>query len=192
MLFFYIPTFNLIYAVAGLLLLAMTIGLFYDYYFNARAFYRKYVEFAAWWLVMATSIGGVATTLLYSEVFGFIPCSLCWLQRIALYPQALLSIVAYKSKDTWHYPLYGIWLSVAGLLTAIYQYIYQALPAELIEEGVMPCLADGTSGCRDTVMEVFGFVTFPLLSGVLFLFLIILYMNMRASARSAQGSEQGD
>lgn len=177
-MFFYIPTINLVYAVSGLVLLVITLALFYDYFCNNSKWYRSFVEPYVWFLVMATTFGGVATTLFYSEILGFIPCSLCWLQRVALYPQALMSIVAYKVKDTVYFPLYGIWISVAGLLTAIYQYIYQALPAEVIEAGLMPCLADGTSGCRDTVMEVFGFVTFPFLSGVMFLFLIVLYLNM--------------
>lgn len=180
-MFFYIPIINTIYASAGLFLLVATLGLFYDYFANDRRVYRTYIEPYVWSIIMVTTLGGVATTLLYSEVFGFIPCSLCWLQRVALYPQAMMSILAYKAKDTVNFPRYGIWLSVAGLLTAIYQYIYQALPTELIEGGIMPCLADGTSGCSDTVMQVFGFVTFPFLSGVMFLFLIVLYMNMRAS-----------
>lgn len=181
---FYIPVFNLIYASAGLFLLVVTLGLFYDYFANDRKLYRSYLEPYIWSLLMVTTLGGVATTLFYSEILGFIPCSLCWLQRVALYPQALMSIIAYKTKDVSNYPLYGIWLSVAGLLTAIYQYIYQALPEEAIQAGALPCLADGTSGCSDTVMQIFGFVTFPFLSGVMFLFLIILYMNMRSSARS--------
>ena len=184
-LFFYIPLINTVYASAGLLLLGLTVGLFFDYFANDRQVNRVYIEPYVWPIIMMTAWGGVATTLLYSEVFGFIPCSLCWLQRVALYPLALLSVVAYWEKDRRNFPLYGIWLSVFGLMTAIYQYIYQALPAELIEAGVMPCLADGTSGCRDTVMEVFGFVTFPFLSGVMFLFFIILSLNMRTSAKEA-------
>lgn len=179
---FYIPTINLVYAIAGLLLLLLTLVLFFDYFYNNRKLYRSYLESYVWSFVIAASFSALATTLFYSEVLGFIPCSLCWLQRIALYPQAIMSIVAYKVKDSVYFPLYGIVLSVAGLLTAIYQYIYQMVPEEAIADGVMPCLADGTSGCRETVMQVFGFVTFPFLSGVLFLFLIVLYLNMRRTA----------
>ena len=174
---------NQAYATAGLLLLVATIVLFYDYYRNDRKLYKQLIEPYVWPLIMFTTLGGVVTTLFYSEVLGFIPCSLCWLQRIALYPQALLSIAANKVKDSVYYPLYGIVLSIAGLITALYQYVYQALPAETIEAGIVPCLVDGTGGCRDTVMEVFGFVTFPFLSAVLFLFLIVLYLNLRRDAQ---------
>lgn len=181
MLIFYIHTINLLYALAGLAVLAVTIGLFVDYFFNQQKLYQQFIAPYVWPIIIATSIGGVATTLLYSEVFEFVPCSLCWLQRIALYPQALIGLFAWRMKDEVFFPLYGIALSVFGLLVAIYQYIYQAIPQELLQSGVLPCLADGTADCSKKVMEVFGFVTFPFLSAVLFAFLIVLYLHLRRS-----------
>jgi len=68
---------------------------------------------------------------------------------------------------------------------AVYQYIYQLVPKEMLESGVLPCLADGTADCSKKVMEVFGFVTFPFLSAALFAFLIVLYVHMRKSAQRA-------
>lgn len=174
-----IHTINLLYAVAGLGLLGVALGLVWDYYYNEQRLYRRYVEVYVWYLIAVTTVGGVATTLLYSEVFGFVPCSLCWLQRVALYGQALMGLAAWRVKDTWNFPLYGIVLSVFGLLVAIYQYIYQAIPDEVRESSALPCLADGSADCSKTVMEVFGFVTFPFLSGVLFIFLIVLYVHLR-------------
>jgi disulfide bond formation protein DsbB len=178
-LIFHAQTINLLYSVAGLGVLALTLVLFFDYFWNEQKLYRRYVESYVWWIIIVTSVGGVATSLLYSEVFGFVPCSLCWLQRTALYPQALLALVAFNLKDKVFFPLYGIALSVFGLAVAIYQYIYQALPTEVLENGVLPCLADGSADCSKKVIEVFGFVTFPFLSGVLFLFLIVLFLNLR-------------
>ncbi|OGG41602.1 hypothetical protein A2837_00195 [Candidatus Kaiserbacteria bacterium RIFCSPHIGHO2_01_FULL_46_22] len=119
-------------------------------------------------------------SLLYSEYFGFIPCSLCWLQRIAIYPQAVLSIIAFKSGDKLHFPVYGIALSILGLLVAVYQYIYQMLPREAGGSSVLPCLADGSNAdCAVKVIDAFGFVTFPLISAISFAFLIVVYLNLR-------------
>ena len=176
-LLFNIHPINLLYSVAGLCVLAITIVLFIDYFLNDQKMYRMWLAPHIWPLLILTSAGGVATTLLYSEVFGFIPCSLCWLQRVALYPQVFLVLVAHKLKDTIHFPLYGMILSIFGLLVAVYHYIYQSLPQELHESGLMPCLADGSTDCSKKVMEVFGFVTFPFLSAVLFLFLTILLLH---------------
>ncbi|OIP77422.1 MAG: hypothetical protein AUK16_01820 [Parcubacteria group bacterium CG2_30_44_11] len=127
---------------------------------------------------MLTTTGSVVISLIYSEYFGFIPCSLCWLQRIAIYPQALLSVIAFKVKDTVFFPLYGIALSTFGLLVSLYQYIYQLLPKETTA-GLIPCLADGSADCAAKVINEFGFVTFPLLSAITFAFLIIMYLNIR-------------
>lgn len=178
-LLFNIHSINFLYAVAGLSVLGCTLVLLYDYFCNWQDFFTRYVSPYVWSVIILTSIGGTLTTLLYSEVFGFIPCSLCWLQRVALYPQTMLSILGYKMKDTTYFPVYGLALSAFGLLVAVYQYIYQALPAEMLESGFVPCLADGSADCSKKVIEVFGFVTFPLLSAIMFSFLIVLYLHVR-------------
>lgn len=182
-LIFYIHVFNLAYAISGLVVLIASVILLFDYAYNDQILYRRYIEAWVWHILMAASIGGVLTTLLYSEVLGFIPCSLCWLQRVALYPQALLSVLAFLYRDTLHFPLYGIGLSVFGFAVAVYQYVYQAVPKAVLDSGVLPCLADGSADCGNKIMEVFGFVTFPFLSAVLFLFLFTLYLHLYARER---------
>jgi disulfide bond formation protein DsbB len=178
MLFFYIQTINLLYASVGLVMLIITLGLLYDYYCNHQQLYRRFVERFVWLLILGVAIGGVFTTLLYSEYFGFVPCSLCWLQRVALYAQAVIALVAFYYRDQLQFPRYGIALGLFGMIVAIYQYIYQLIPTA-VRESVMPCLTDGTADCGTKVMEVFGFVTFPFLSAVTFLFLITLYLQMK-------------
>jgi len=179
MLFFYIQTINLLYALAGLMLLVGTLILEWDYLRNEQKLYKKYIAPYIWPLITVVTAGGVGTTLLYSEYFGFVPCSLCWLQRIALYPQLLLVLAAWRMRDAINFPVYGMVLSAFGFVVAVYQYIYQLIPAEVREGGLMPCLADGTADCGTKVMEVFGFVTFPFLSAVVFAFLFVLYVHMR-------------
>lgn len=180
-LLFNIHLINFWYSVAGLVVLAATFVLFFDYFCNKQKLYLRFISPYVWGLIILTSVGGVATTLLYSEVFGFVPCSLCWLQRVALYSQALMGLVAFRIKDVTHFPIYGIVLSSFGLLVAIYQYIYQLVPAEMLQSGILPCLADGSADCSKKVMEVFGFVTFPFLSAVLFAFLIVLFLHVLRS-----------
>lgn len=182
-LLFNIQTINMLYSTAGLLLLIGTLVLFFDYFFNVQKMYLKWIAQYVWIIIIATTIGGAVTTLLYSEVLGFIPCSLCWLQRVALYPQVFLSLTAHKLKDSVFFPVYTMVLSAFGLAVAVYHYIYQALPQEVHQSGLLPCLEDGSADCSKKVMEVFGFVTFPFLSGVLFLFLIALYLHLLRANR---------
>src|SRR3989338_9597932 len=51
------------------------------------------------WIGFLMSVGGVAISLFYSEILGVLPCGLCWLQRVFLYPQALLFAVAIWKAD---------------------------------------------------------------------------------------------
>lgn len=175
-----IDTINFVLAVGGLALLLITVVLYIDYFlFNGR-YTGERVKEIAWLGIIGTTVGTVVLSLLYSEYFGFIPCSLCWLQRIAVYPQAVMSLMAWRYQDASLFPLYGIALSVLGFGVAVYQYVYQMLPQETISSGVMPCLIDGSGAdCGLKVIEEFGFVTFPFLSAVSFAFLIILYLNLR-------------
>ncbi len=174
-----IHTLNFLFAIGGLALLGLTVGLFLDYFYYNSFYYRQWLKPYAWPIVIVTTVGSVAISLLYSEYFGFVPCSLCWLQRIALYPQALLSLVAFKAREQVYFPLYSIALSVFGVAVAMYHYVYQLVPKETLNAGLMPCLADGTADCGIKVINEFGFVTFPLLSAITFAFLIAMYMNMR-------------
>lgn len=173
-----LPTLNFALAVIGLLLMVKTLVLAFDLIGkDGRCFGEKLRPFL-WPAIIGTTVGSVALSLLYSEYFGFIPCSLCWLQRIAIYPQALLAILAFRRQDTAHFPLYGTALSLFGLAVALYQYVYQMIPAE-VRNSVVPCLADGSADCGNKVIDLFGFVTFPFLSAVTFTFLIVLYTYLR-------------
>ncbi len=175
-LFPFLPYVNLLIGIGSIGLLVATIGLLYIVRF--RTDMLSYVHpHMTWWLIIGMSVGGVVLSLVYSELFLFVPCSLCWLQRVALYPQALMAIIAYRRGDTTHFPIYGIALSLAGMLVATYQYIYQMLPEET-RDGIMPCLVDGSASCADKVIDMFGFVTFPFISAVSFAFLITLYLAL--------------
>jgi len=172
-----LPTLNFALAVAGLLMAVAAVALFLDYFLYKGKYFNEKVKELYWPMVIGLTVGSIAMSLLYSEYFGFIPCSLCWLQRIAIYPQGLMSIIAFRVQDNLHLPMYGIGLSIFGFVVAVYQYIYQFLPKETLASGVAPCLLDGTGAdCAAKIIDEFGFVTFPFLSAVTFALLIAVYL----------------
>ncbi len=174
-----LPTLNFTFAIGGLALAAVTVALFIDLFAYQGRYFGEKIKEAMWPIITLTTVGTVGLTLLYSEYYKFVPCSLCWLQRIALYPQALMVLMAWKGGDTKNFPLYGIGLSVFGIVVAVYQYIYQLIPPAA-REGFAPCLIDGSNAdCAVKVINEFGFVTFPLLSAITFTFLIAIYLYMR-------------
>src|SRR4029077_12105400 len=50
---------------------------------------------AAWVVALVTTAG----SLYYSEHLGFIPCELCWYQRILMYPLSIVLGVAWLRRD---------------------------------------------------------------------------------------------
>ena len=58
--------------------------------YNLRAF----IEERGRWLAFAVAGGAMAASLYYSESVGFIPCEFCWYQRIAMYPLAVMLLIA--------------------------------------------------------------------------------------------------
>lgn len=112
-------------------------------------------------------------SLYFSDIRHFIPCVLCWDQRICLYPLVIIAAIGYFRNDK-HVVWYILPLSVIGLFIAIYQNL---LIYKIIPEAIAPC-QNGVS-CTTAYINWFGFITVPLLSGLTFLTIIcsvIIYM----------------
>lgn len=63
----------------------------------------------AWVVALVATLG----SLYYSEVRLFLPCELCWYQRIFMYPQAVLLGLALWRQDLSVWP-YALTLSLIG------------------------------------------------------------------------------
>jgi len=104
--------------------------------------------------VAATCMAG---SLYFSEVAGFLPCTLCWYQRIAMYSLAVVLTVAAIRRDTairWYaLPLAGI-----GFAIATYHWLLERFPS--IDAGA--CSA--SVPCEFVWFERFGFVTLPFMA----------------------------
>jgi disulfide bond formation protein DsbB len=120
--------------------------------------------FAAWLLATAATLAA----LFLGEVMGLPVCVLCWYQRIAMFPLALVLPFAL-------FPLSravmraGLVLALAGLALAVF---HQLLVAGIIPEAIKPC----TQGvpCGKTVAVWFGFVTIPLMAIATFSLIVAL------------------
>ncbi|MBI5457948.1 disulfide bond formation protein B [Candidatus Kaiserbacteria bacterium] len=131
------------------------------------------------WLGFLLTLGVTAMTLYYSEVLGFAPCGWCWVQRVFLWPQALLFGVAlYKQERS--VADFSIAFSIFGAAAALYQHYLQMGGGALI-----PCPASGAGDCAQRILFEFGYITFPLMSATLFCFLIVLMLFVRRSTASS-------
>ena len=132
------------------------------------------------WIGFLMSLGGVAISLFYSEILGVLPCGLCWLQRVFLYPQALLFAVAIWKSDK-SVTDYSIAFSVFGGAVALYQHYLQ-----MGGSSIVPCPAVSTGvDCAQRYLFEFGYITFPLMSFTIFAFLIIVMLFVHTPRNSA-------
>jgi disulfide bond formation protein DsbB len=104
-------------------------------------------------LVTALATGG---SLFFSEVAHFLPCELCWYERICMYPLAVVTLLAAFANDH-SVARYLMPLPVAGVGLATYHL--------LIEDGFVSqtqaCLVSAPGGCATKWIDEFGWVTIP-------------------------------
>jgi len=107
------------------------------------------------WVVALAATGG---SLFFGEVMGYPPCTLCWYQRICMYPLALVLPIGIVRRDPrvgW----YALPLAAIGLGIAVH---HNLLSLGVIPETLAPC-QEGVS-CATRQIEWLGFVTIPLLA----------------------------
>lgn len=119
---------------------------------------------AAWLVALVASVG----SLIYSEVIGFEPCRLCWFQRIAMYPMAVVLLVGAIRKDL-AVKLYALPLALGGLAISIWHYLIQTFPGL---EGSGSC--DPSVPCSAKYVDVFGLVSIPFMAGAGFTLIAVL------------------
>lgn len=118
------------------------------------------------------ALAAVATagSLYFSEVAHYVPCRLCWFQRVAMYPIAVLALVGLLRRDRaarW----YLVPLAAIGAPISAYHYLIEWKPS--LDTG--SCALFGPA-CTDIWFRTFGFATlaFMALCG----FVAILAVNL--------------
>ncbi|MFA6274243.1 MAG: disulfide bond formation protein B [Candidatus Paceibacterota bacterium] len=112
-------------------------------------------------------------SLFYSEIVGYLPCNLCWLQRIFIFPQVILFGMAYIKNDR-KVAHYAFPLLITGFLISVYQiFIYY------FTKGLVPCDASGVSCAQRLIDEIGGYISFPMLGLTSFVVLITILFVAR-------------
>ncbi|HEX4490552.1 MAG TPA: disulfide oxidoreductase [Acidimicrobiia bacterium] len=122
----------------------------------------------AWIVALVTTLG----SLYFSEVAHFTPCRLCWYQRIAMYPLAIVLLVAAARRDraiAW----YVVPVATIGALFAVYQTQLQAFPHQ------HSSFCSTTDPCTTRYVWEFGFVSLPFMALAAFVFVITMTLCVR-------------
>jgi len=125
---------------------------------------REAFLFLAWVLSLVATM----TSLFFSHFMNLPPCNLCWYQRIFMFPLVLILGVGFSTQDSKNY-LYSLPLTSVGWAIAFYHNLlyYKWIPATL-----SPCSAGAS--CTERQLELFGFLSIPLMSLLAFTALLIL------------------
>jgi disulfide bond formation protein DsbB len=118
-------------------------------------------------LTLVVAGGSMLGSLYFSEVENYIPCRLCWFQRIAMYPIALVALIGLIRRDSAA-RVYTVPMAAIGAAISTYHY--------LIEWGVLDdsesCGLFGPA-CADIWFREFGFVTLAFMALVAFVAIIV-------------------
>ncbi len=136
------------------------------------------------WIAWAIALAATLGSLYYSEIADFIPCRLCWYQRIAMYPLVVILLVGALRRDVRATFQYAIAFPVVGALIASYHLYIEAHP----EAESAGCKIGAP--CSTKWIDEFGFVTIPLLA--ISAFGAIVALLLLARSRASSGAQAPD
>lgn len=127
-------------------------------------------------LFFAWIIASIATaaSLFFSIIMEFTPCTLCWYQRIAMYPLAIIFLIGFYNEDEKCFN-YGLPFVAIGWIISL---SHNLLQWGIIPESASPCVSGVP--CTEKWINWFGFISIPFLAFLSFsIIAFILIINYR-------------
>jgi disulfide bond formation protein DsbB len=138
-------------------------------------FFKKYTFV----LGFLGALGAFTLSLFYSEIVGFPPCELCWIQRIFLYPQLILFSMELYKRDRSIVDFSLVFATIGSIVSIYHIFVESGLTTG-------PTCIDPSRGgvsCAVRYIYEFGYITMPIMALTLSLFIIILLVNYKYMAR---------
>ena len=117
-------------------------------------------------------------SLFFSEIMEFIPCSMCWYQRIFMYPLVIIFLINMLYPDD-KIVKYAMPIVLIGWSFSIY---HNLLMFEIIPESIVPCV-QGVP-CSTEYINWLGFITIPFLSFIAYSVILILLLLIKKGISS--------
>jgi len=130
---------------------------------------QDHILYMAWLVSIVATLG----SLYFSEIKEYIPCELCWFQRIFMYPLSILLGVAAYSNDK-RMKKYMLPLSIIGGSISLFHYLEQKVPGFA---DIKPC-KQGVP-CTVEYINWFGFVTIPFLALTAFVLITVCMLMIK-------------
>ncbi len=136
---------------------------------KSKNFYLDFIDKHFLILSFLISLFASVFPLVYSEIIHFLPCYLCWWQRVFLFPTLFLFGTALWDKDR-RVVRYAVSLLSVGFLISVYHNFFYYFG----ETSSVPCDASGVSCYQHLVSEFGGYISIPMLALTAFFTLLTL------------------
>lgn len=177
------PIFTFLTLCSNIVFVAVMVGMIISREFREKVYDFVYKHVLS--LLFTASLIAVIGSLSYSEIVGFLPCDLCWIQRIFMYPQAILAFIAMRRKDRGIIP-YLLSLSIFGIIVATY---HSLVHWRFISGSILKCTAGDAAPCAKVYVLSYGYITIPFMAFTVFAYLItisvIYYLARRRNVVTA-------
>jgi disulfide bond formation protein DsbB len=125
-------------------------------------------------LSIVVTVVATLGSLYLSEIGDLSPCRWCWIQRVFMYPLAVVLVIAWLTRDR-HVRRYAVPLSLMGVAASIWHYLLQQVPS--LSDAKSCSL---TTPCSVTYIEKFGFISIPWMAGSVFVLVLMLLIGFRS------------
>lgn len=130
---------------------------------------RQFSLYIAWLVSIIATLG----SLYFSDIRGFIPCELCWYQRILMYPLTIILGIGTFQNDP-SVRRFVLPMASIGWGISLFHYLQQKVPGFA---AIKPC-ANGVP-CNVQYINWLGFITIPFLALTAFTLIIILMVVLK-------------
>lgn len=132
-------------------------------------------------IILIVSFTAMSGSLYFSEIVGYLPCNLCWWQRIFMYPIVFIIIMGLFQKGNEVLKYIGS-LSFIGMFVSSYHIFIEETGNE------SAFCAPGTVSCAVKYIDWYGFITIPVLCFTAFLLInltLIVYIILQCKSKNA-------
>ena len=153
------------------LLLASIVALFVLFIGPKKNVYLDFIDKHYLTLGFLIALSASLFSLVYSEIIGYVPCYLCWYQRVFIFPLVFIFGMAIWHKDR-KVVKYTLPLLCVGFVFSI----YQNFKYYFVDTGNLPCDASGAACYQTFIPEFGGYIQIPTLALIVFLSLLAVVL----------------
>ncbi len=122
--------------------------------------------------IWVVSLVATLGSLYFSEIRGYIPCTMCWFQRIFMYPILVMTTVAVIQKNAKIAVTTAVFSIIGGCIS-LYHYGIQKI--SFLADSAPAC---GQVSCTGQYINWLGFITIPFLALTAFILIAITSLYM--------------